>query len=109
MRHLMVLLVFLAPSFSMAQWAVYDEAVLQEIKRINEVKKLGNGHDKLDGDFKGTISSSSSGQDVTLGTGSNQVILKGLDTKFETITVDTRRQPLAIEGVVVGVIPSGKL
>jgi len=50
--------------------------------------KLQNGHDKLDRDFKGTIYSSSSGQDVTLRTGSNQAILKGLDTKFETITVD---------------------
>ena len=28
---------------------------------------------------------------------------------FETITVDTRRQPLAIEGIVVGIIRSGKL
>jgi len=97
MRHLMVLLVFLAPSFSMAQWAVYDEAVLQEIKRINEVKKLGNGHDKLDGDFKGAISSSSSGQDFTLGTGSNQAILKGLDTKFETITVDNADKYIGTE------------
>jgi repressor LexA len=28
---------------------------------------------------------------------------------FKTITVDTRRQPLAIEGIVVGVVRSGKL
>jgi repressor LexA len=28
---------------------------------------------------------------------------------FETIVVDTRRQPLAIEGIAVGVIRSGKL
>ncbi|HET9403474.1 MAG TPA: transcriptional repressor LexA [Burkholderiales bacterium] len=28
---------------------------------------------------------------------------------FETIAIDTRRQPLAIEGVVVGVIRTGKL
>ena len=28
---------------------------------------------------------------------------------FKTITVDTRRQPLAIEGIVVGIIRSGKL
>ena len=84
----MLLLVCLAPSFAGAQWAVYDDEVLQEIKKINRVLKLQNGHDKLDGDFKGAISSSSSGQDVTLGTGSNQAIMKGLDTKFETITVD---------------------
>ena len=28
---------------------------------------------------------------------------------FETIVIDTRRQPLAIEGVVVGVLRNGKL
>ena len=97
MKHLMALLVFLAPSFATAQWAVYDDAVLQEIKKINAVKNLENGHDELGGNFKGTISSSSSGQDVTLGTGSNQAILKGLDTKFETITVDNADKYIGTE------------
>ncbi|MDP3884675.1 hypothetical protein [Hydrogenophaga sp.] len=97
MRHLMLLLVCLAPRFAVAQWAVYDDAVLQEIRKINEVAKLQNGHDKLDGDFKGAISSSSSGQDVTLGTGSNQAVMKGLDTKFETITVDNADKYIGTE------------
>ena len=97
MKNLLVLIVFLAPGFSMAQWAVYDEAVYKELYKINEVLKLENGHDKIDGDFKGAISNSSSGQDVTLGTGSNQAVLKGLDTKFETITVDNADKYIGTE------------
>lgn len=97
MKSLMTICVCLIPNFVMAQWAVYDDAVLNEIKKINRVEKLLNGNDKLDGDFKGTISSSSSGQDVTLGTGSNQAILKGLDTKFETITVDNAEKYIGTE------------
>ncbi|MBQ0919038.1 hypothetical protein KBW71_11380 [Hydrogenophaga aromaticivorans] len=97
MKKLMVLFAFLVPGLSMAQWAVYDEAVYKELYKINEVLKLENGRDKLDGDFKGAISSSSSSQDVTLGAGSNQAILKGLDTKFETITVDNADKYIGTE------------
>jgi len=81
MRHLVALLVCLVPSFAMAQWAVYDDAVLVEIRKINETVRL-DLNANLDSDFKGTISNSSSGQDVTLGAGSNQAVLKGIDTKF---------------------------
>ena len=87
MKFLITLSLCLAPNFVLAQWAVYDDAVLKEIKKINETTRLSR-NDSLENDFKGTISNSSSGQDVTLGTGSNQAVLKGLDTKFETITVD---------------------
>jgi hypothetical protein len=80
----------------MAQWAVYDDAVLQEIKKINEITKL-SANDNLNGDFKGAISSSPSGQDVTLGNGSSQAILKGLDTKFETITVENADKYIGTE------------
>ncbi len=88
MKRFTVLFLCFIPGLVMAQWAVYDQQVYEELKKINEVRKLGNGHDKLDGDFKSSLSSSSSGQDLTLGTGSNQAVMKGLDTKFETITVD---------------------
>jgi len=37
------------------------------------------------------------------------VELQPENADFKTITVDTRHQPLAIEGVVVGVVRSGKL
>jgi repressor LexA len=37
------------------------------------------------------------------------VALEPENPDFETITVDTRRQPLAIEGIAVGVIRTGKL
>ncbi len=73
------------PSLAFSQWSVYDEKIHEEIKKINEVSKITNG---LDSSFKGSVSSSSSGQDVTLGTDSNSAILKGLDTKFEELTVD---------------------
>lgn len=96
MKHLMALLVCLAPSFVMAQWAVYDKQVYDELVKINEVRRL-TANDNLEGDFKGAISSSSSGQDVTFGTGSNQAILKGLDTKFETITVDNAEKYIGTE------------
>lgn len=39
----------------------------------------------------------------------HMVELEPENPDFETITVDTRRQPLAIEGIVVGIIRSGKL
>lgn len=97
MKNLIAICACLIPGVAMAQWAVYDEAVLNEIKKINKVEKLLNDHDKLDGDFKGAISSSSSGQDVTLGAGSNQAVLKGLDTKFETITVDNADKYIGTE------------
>lgn len=96
MRHLVALLVCLVPSFAMAQWAVYDDAVLVEIRKINETVRL-DLNANLDSDFKGTISNSSSGQDVTLGTGSNQAVLKGIDTKFETLAVQNPERYIGTE------------
>lgn len=96
MRHLVALLVCLVPSFAMAQWAVYDDAVLVEIRKINETVRL-DLNANLDSDFKGTISNSSSGQDVTLGAGSNQAVLKGIDTKFETLAVQNPERYIGTE------------
>lgn len=96
MRNLMALLGFLIPSFAMAQWAVYDEAVKNEIKKINETTQL-QSNVRLDEHFKGAISNSSSGQDVTLGTGSDQAVLKGLDVKFETLTVQNPERYIGTE------------
>lgn len=96
MKHLMALFVFLAPGFVMAQWAVYDQKVYEELVKINQTTRLSL-NDNLEGDFKGTISNASSGQDVTLGTGSNQAILKGLDTKFETLTVQNPERYIGTE------------
>jgi hypothetical protein len=96
MKHLVALLVCLVPSFAMAQWAVYDDAVLVEIRKINETVRL-DLNANLDSDFKGTISNSSSGQDVTLGTGSNQAVLKGIDTKFETLAVQNPERYIGTE------------
>lgn len=96
MRNLMALMIFLTPSFVMAQWAAYDRQVYDELVKINEVRQLTTNVN-LEGDYKGTISNSSSGQDVTLGTGSNQAILKGLDTKFETLAVQNPERYIGSE------------
>jgi repressor LexA len=39
----------------------------------------------------------------------HRVELEPENPSFKTIVVDTRRQPFAIEGVVVGVLRNGKL
>lgn len=38
MKSLMTICVCLIPNFVMAQWAVYDDAVLNEIKKSTESK-----------------------------------------------------------------------
>lgn len=97
MRHVFLVVFLLMPGFAQSQWSVYDAEIHKEIQKINEVSKLMNGHDKLDGDFKGEVSSSSSGQDVTLGAGSNRAVLKGLDTKFETLEVENADRYIGTE------------
>lgn len=75
--------IFICPTAN-AQWAVYDKEIHEEIKKINEVR---GEYAKLDGTFTSTLSAGDSGQDLTLGTGSGKAILKGLDTKFETLEI----------------------
>ena len=71
-------------SLATAQWAVYDHSVYEELRKINTVDgALAN----LDTSFKNSLASGNSGQDLTLGDGSNKAILKGLDTKFETLSI----------------------
>lgn len=67
-----------------AQWAVYDKDVHDAIERINEVR---GDYAKLDTTFKSSISSDNSSQDLSLGEGTGKAILKGLDTKFETLSI----------------------
>lgn len=84
MRLMVALCSFVLSSLANAQWAVYDKDVHEEIKRIN---KVDGEFAKLDTAFKSTLSSGSSGQDLTLGEGTGKAILKGLDTKFETLSI----------------------
>ena len=46
---------------AMGQWAVYDEEVRNEVRKINEVTRMSNGHDSLSESFKSDLSASSSG------------------------------------------------
>lgn len=88
MRNLLALLIGLLPTLAFSQWSVYDEKVFEELQKINKVEELGTDVVKLDQHFKSQESSSGSGQSVTFGAGSDKVEYKGVDTKFEEITVN---------------------
>lgn len=76
-------LAFVYPCTAFAQWAVYDEEVKKQLIYINNVTRVTN---ELNQKFKSELATASSGQDLKLGVGSSLTNLKGLDTKFETLT-----------------------
>ena len=84
MRLLVALSALLLSSIANAQWAVYDKEVHDQLIYIN---KVDGDFAKLDTAFKSQLSSGNSGQDLALGDGANKAILKGLDTKFETLEI----------------------
>ena len=84
MKQIVVICTVAFTSLANAQWAVYDKDVHDQLKYINSV---GGTIANLDTAFKNSISSGDSGQDLTLGDGSAKAILKGLDTKFETLEI----------------------
>ena len=84
MKLLVAVIALLMCSIANAQWAVYDKEVHDQLISIN---KVDGEFAKLDTAFKNSLSSGNSGQDLTLGDGSNKAILKGLDTKFETLSI----------------------
>lgn len=64
-----------------AQWAVYDDMVHDQLRRVNKIDTLpGLGADKTYDHFEGQRDENG---DVRMGVGSNQAVLKGLHTKFE--------------------------
>ena len=88
MKRLLASVIIFFPVLSFSQWSVYDEKVYEELSKINRVKELGSNVAKLDQHFKSLEASGSSGQTVTFGTGSDKVEYKGVDTKFEELTVN---------------------
>lgn len=84
MKAIALILLSLIGTAAHGQWAVYDNSVFLELQRVN---KVDGEFAKLDTAFKSSLSSGNSGQDLTLGDGSNKAILKGLDTKFETLSI----------------------
>ena len=84
MKRIVALGVLLLSSMANAQWAVYDKDVHDAIDKINNVD---GAYANLDTAFKSSLSTGAPGQDLTLGDGSAKAILKGLDTKFETLEI----------------------
>ena len=84
MKLLVAVIALLMSSIVSAQWAVYDKEVHDQLIFIN---KVYGDIAKLDTAFKSSFSSGNAGQDLTLGDGSAKAILKGLDTKFETLEI----------------------
>ena len=84
MKQIVVICTVAFTSLANAQWAVYDKDVHDQLKNINSV---GGTIANLDTAFKNSISSGNSSQDLSLGDGSAKAILKGLDTKFETLEI----------------------
>lgn len=72
-------------AFSNAQWAVYDDEVKKQLIRINKIDAITgmtSGNAKPYNNFENQRSESG---DITIGSGNSVAMLKGLDTKFETI------------------------
>ena len=84
MKLLAAVIALLISPVASAQWAVYDKEVHDQLIFIN---KVDGDIAKLDTAFKSSLSSGNAGQDLTLGDGSAKAILKGLDTKFETLEI----------------------
>lgn len=89
MRWLLMILFAIFSPAAMAQWAVYDNKVHEQLKFINEIKKIGDvNFTKLDQHFKNQLGAAATngGGDLTLGDGDSKAVLKALDTKFDELT-----------------------
>ena len=84
MKLLAAVIALLISPVASAQWAVYDKEVHDQLIFIN---KVDGDIAKLDTAFKNSLSSGNAVQDLTLWDGSAKAILKGLDTKFETLEI----------------------
>lgn len=71
-----------------AQWAVYDKSVHDELIKVNSVQSLqGKSFTELEKTYNSQLNTDASKpQDLTLGEGDNKAVIKGIDTKFETLT-----------------------
>ena len=89
MRFLLVLLLSMSSSVAVAQWAVYDKNVHEQLKFINYIKQIdGVNFTKLDQHFKNQLGSNGAkgNADLILGDGDSKAVLKALDTKFDELT-----------------------
>ena len=75
----------LLASTSYAQWAVYDDEVKRQLILVNRTKNIeGLSSGKTYDHFE---SERTEAGDIKMGSGSDAAVLKGLDTKFENVTV----------------------
>lgn len=82
-----VLLLF--SSGAMAQWAVYDKKIHEQLQYINQIRGLESASfTNLDKAYKNRYGSEggNDGAHLTLGDGDSKTVLKGLDTKFDELT-----------------------
>lgn len=89
MRLLLVSLVSMSSSVAMAQWAVYDKNVHEQLQFINQIRKIENVEfTKLNQHFKGQLGANGakSNGDLIFGDGDSKAVLKALDTKFDELT-----------------------
>lgn len=89
MRFMLFSALLLFSSGAMAQWAVYDKKVHEQLRYINQVRELeGASFTNLDKAYKNKYGSEgrNDGAHLTLGDGDSKTVLKGLDTKFDELT-----------------------
>lgn len=103
MRFLLVLLLSMSSSVAVAQWAVYDKNVHEQLKFINYIKQIDSvNFTKLDQHFKNQLGSNGAkgNADLILGDGDSKAMLKGLDTKFDELTELTEEDKKKYVGTV---------
>lgn len=81
--------VLLLPVVAHAQWAVYDEQVYKELQKINNIARENRNTD-LNQAFRSQESSGGSGQTITFGINSDRAEYKGVDTKFEDLSISAQ-------------------
>ncbi|WP_284308737.1 hypothetical protein [Hydrogenophaga electricum] len=88
MKAALFLFSLFASSHAMAQWAVYDEKVHEQLTYINKIEKLKDSDlTRLDQHYKSQLGEGGDkGADLTLGDGDSKTVLKGLDTKFDELS-----------------------
>lgn len=89
MRLLLVSIGLMSSSVAMAQWAVYDKNVHEQLQFINQIKRIENVEfTKLNQHFKGQLGANGANGkgDLIFGDGDSKAVLKALDTKFDELT-----------------------
>lgn len=85
---LLVILGVLSSPVVMAQWAVYDKKVHEQLTFINEIRAIKEADfTKLDQHYANKLGAAAKngGGDLTFGEGDSKAVLKALDAKFDVL------------------------